>query len=115
MLHLMQIEYSKNPREIRIGHNIWSIVYFPTKVGFKKYTFLSLMRTNLIPDSYSLVMDSCSTHYLLVSIFCHWLELSLKKESNRLFRVQVCLLLQIESRCDAFVMVISSTIQMNEI
>ena len=52
---------------------------FPQSLVLKKDTFLSLMQTNLIPDSYSLVMDSCSAHYLLVSIFFHWLELSLKK------------------------------------
>ena len=72
------------------------------------------MGTNLIPDSYSLVMDSCTKHYLLVSIFFIELELSLRKESHRPFPSSRLPPLQSESKCNAFVMVISSTIQINE-
>jgi len=61
MLHLMQIEYSKNLISNWAQHNICSIVYFPTKLGFKKRHFS-------VVDA-----DKLDTRFLLFSnglLFC---------------------------------------------
>ena len=52
----MQIQYTKNLNQGRFElgtTDIWSIAYFLAKFGLKIDVFLTLMGTNLIPDSYS--------------------------------------------------------------
>ena len=47
-----------NANTVHKEYNIWPIVYFPAKLGLKIDTFLTLLGTTAIPDSYSWEMDS---------------------------------------------------------
>lgn len=64
---------------------IWSIVYFPAKLGLKIDSFLTLMGTNLIPDPYSWIMDSCFTPRLYWLIWL-WTSIVIGQSYLVLFR-----------------------------
>lgn len=64
---------------------IWSIVYFPAKLGLKIDSFLTLMGTNLIPDPYSWIMDSCFTPGLYWLIWL-WTSIVIGQSYLVLFR-----------------------------
>ena len=53
------IHKESTPGDFKLSDPIWCIVYFPAKIGLKIDTFLTLMGTNLIADSYSWAMDYC--------------------------------------------------------
>ena len=84
-----------NPLRFKLGTTLsqptWSIVNFPAKLGLKIDTFLTLMGTNLVPDCYSWVMESCRNYFKTPPFFLQWLtNLNITNREKELRNGRVC-------------------------